>query len=233
MLALDHPRREPFRRVLLDYLVGYIDRTLKDGRPEEATNALQFAATLWRPGELRGPRRVELGLTAAAHRIYAVAARRGNEVPALFAVAIEQQFADEAGRARAVASWTEIEGWLVRNSNFSDEPVLRHEELKGAIEDTAANFPSPFVVKRLADLYVARYEAAIEASSSSGNPELGLAATHRAEVTGYLLTRLYLRADDFDGAISRPWLASSSMCRPASWSSSSMARALQTRVPVR
>ncbi len=201
LLALDHPRREPFRRVLLDYLVGYIDRTLKDGRPEEATNALQFAATLWRPEELRGPRRVELGLTAAAHRIYAVAARRGNEVPALFAVAIEQQFADEAGRARAVASWTEIEGWLVRNSNFSDEPVLRHEELEGAIEDTAANFPSPFVVKRLADLYVARYEAAIEASSSSGNPELGLAATHRAEVTGYLLTRLYLRADDFDGAI--------------------------------
>lgn len=201
LLPLEHPRREPFRRVLLDYLVGYIDRTLKDDRPEEATNALQFAATLWRPAELRGERRIEAGLSAAAHRIYAVAARRGNEGPALFAVSVEQQFGDEAARARAVATWTEIEGWLVRNGNFSDEPVLRHEELEGAIEETAANFPSPFVVQRLADLYVARYEAAIEASSSSGNPELGLAAKHRAEVTGYLLTRLYLRADDFDGAI--------------------------------
>jgi len=201
LLPLEHPRREAFRRVLLDYLVGYIGKTLADGRPEEASNALQFAATLWRPAELRGDRRVEPGLTAAAHRIYAAAARRGNEGPALFAVAVEQQFGDEATRARAVATWTEIEGWLVRNGNFSDEPVLRHEELEGAMEETAANFPSPFVVQRLADLYVARYEAAIEASSSSGNPELGIAAKHRAEVTGYLLTRLYLRADDFDGAI--------------------------------
>ena len=201
LLPLDHPRRESFRVVLLDYLVRYIDRTLREDRPEEASNALQFAATLWRPAELRGKRRVEPGLTAAAHRIYAAAAKRGNEGPALFAVAIEQQFGDDAARTRAIATWTEIEGWLVRNGSFSDEPVLRHEELEGAMEETAANFPSPFVVKRLADLYVARYEAAIEASSSSENPELGIAARHRAEVTGYLLTRLYLRADDFDGAI--------------------------------
>ena len=102
LLPLEHPRREPFRRVLLDYLVGYIDRTLKDDRPEEATNALQFAATLWRPAELRGERRIEAGLSAAAHRIYAVAARRGNEGPALFAVSVEQQFGDEAARGARV-----------------------------------------------------------------------------------------------------------------------------------
>ena len=201
LLPLDHPRRESFRGTLLDYLVRYIDKTLREDRPEEAANALQFAATLWRPVELRGPRRVEPGLAAAAHRIYAAAAKRGSEGPALFAISIEQQFGDDATRARAVTTWTEIEGWLTRNGSFSDEPVLRHEELEGAIEDTAARFPSPFVVQRLADLYVARYEAAIEASSSSDNPELGVAAKHRAEVTGYLLTRLYLRADDFDGAI--------------------------------
>jgi tetratricopeptide (TPR) repeat protein len=201
LLPEDHPKREPFRGVLVDYLAGYIDKTLADQRPEEATNALQFAAALWRPGELRGPRKVEPRLTAAAHRLYRAAARRGQEGPALFATAIEQQFGDDAGRARAIATWTEIEGWVVRNGNFSDEPVLRHEELESAIEETAANFPSPFVVQRLADLYVARYEAAIEASSSGENPELALAARHRAEVTGYLLTRLYLRADDFDGAI--------------------------------
>lgn len=201
LLPLDHPRRDSFRGVLLAYLVRYIDKTLREDRAEEAGNALEFAATLWRPVELRGERRVEPGLTRAAHRIYAAAAKRGSEGPALFAVAIEQQFGDDETRARALITWTEIEGWLTRNGSFSDEPVLRHEELEGTIEETVARFPSPFAVQRLADLYVARYEAAIEASSSSDNPELRIAAQRRAEVTGYLLTRLYLRADDFDGAI--------------------------------
>jgi len=201
LMPIDSPRRTAFRGVLLDFLVRYMDRTLREGRPEEATNALQFAAALWRPAELRSGRSVEPGLTAAAHRVYAAAARRGDEAPALFAVAIQQQFGDDKVRSRATATWMEIEGWLVRNGSFSEEPVLRHEELEAAIEETAANFPAPFVVQRLADLYVARFEAAVEASSSRENPELGIAARHRAEVTGYLLTRLYLRADDFDGAI--------------------------------
>lgn len=201
LLPTNSPKRAAFRGVLLDFLVRYMDRTLREGRAEEATNALQFAAALWRPDELRGGRSVEPGLTAAAHRVYAAAARRGDESPALFAVAIQQQFGDDQARSRATATWMEIEGWLVRNGSFSEEPVLRHEELEAAIEETAANFPAPFVVQRLADLYVARFEAAVEASSSRENPELGIAARHRAEVTGYLLTRLYLRADDFDGAI--------------------------------
>jgi len=201
LLPTNSPRRAAFRGVLLDFLVRYMDRTLREDRPEEATNALQFAAALWRPDELRAGRSVEPGLTAVAHRVYAAAAKRGDESPALFAVAIQQQFGDDPARARATATWIEIEGWLVRNGSFSEEPVLRHEELEAAIEETAANFPAPFVVQRLADLYVARFEAAVEASSSRENPELGVAARHRAEVTGYLLTRLYLRADDFDGAI--------------------------------
>src|SRR5690606_32004598 len=134
------------------------------------------------------------------HKIYVAAARRGNEAPALFAAAIEQQFGDDKVRARAIANWTEIEGWVVRNSPFSDEPVLRHEQLEESLEEIAADFPAPFVVQRLTDLYVARYEAAIEVAGSSENLDLGLAARHRAEVTGYLMTRLYLRADDFDGA---------------------------------
>lgn len=200
LLPENSPKRADFRRVLLDFLVRYIDKTLDDERPEEAVEALQFAAGLWRPSELRGTREIEPGLCAAAHRIYVAAARRGNESPALFAAAIEQQFGDDAVRKRAIASWTEIEGWVVRNSPFSDEPVLRHEELEESLEEIAADFPAPFVVQRLTDLYVARYEAAIEVASSSENLELGLAARHRAEVTGYLVTRLYLRADDFDGA---------------------------------
>lgn len=202
LLPEGHPSRGPFRAVLLDFLVGYIDRTLGEERPEEATEALQFAAGLWRPAELRGKRQIEPGLVAAAHRIYKTAARRGNEGPALFAVAIEQQFGDDAARERAIGEWAEIEGWVVRNSSFSEEPLLRHEELEEAIEGIAADFPAPFVVQRLTDLYVARYEAAIAAAAGGGGDlELGLAARHRAEVTGYLLTRLYLRADDFDGAV--------------------------------
>ena len=201
LLPLDSPRREAFRGVLLDFLVRYTEKNLRDDRPEEASNALQFAAALWRPGELRGERRVEPGLTAAARKLYAVAARHGNETPALFAVAIQQQFGDDQARARATATWMEIEEWLVRNGSASEEPVLRHEELEAAIEETAASFPAPFVVQRLADLYVARFEAAVEASTSHDDPELRVAARHRAEVTGYLLTRLYLRADDFSGAI--------------------------------
>ena len=201
LLPDDHPKREAFRAVLVDFLTGYIRSTLADKRPEEATNALQFAAALWRPHELRQQRPPVPALTAAAHELYVVAARHGQETPALFATAIEQQFGDEATRARAIAAWTEIEGWVVRNSNFSDEPVLRHEELEGAIEETAAEFSSPFVVQRLADLYVARYEAAIVTSNRGDDPELSIAARHRKDVTGYLLTRLYLRADDFDGAV--------------------------------
>lgn len=200
LLPDGHKVRDEYRRVLLDFLVGYIDKTLVDGRPDEASEALQYAGRLWRPAELRGARQIEPGLTAAAHRVYAAAAKRGHEGPALFAVAIEQQFGDDATRDRAIKTWAEIEGWVIRNSNFSDEPVLRHEELEEAIEAVAADFPAPFVVQRLTDLYVARYEAAIEVAASGDNLELGLAARHRAEVTGYLLTRLYLRADDFDGA---------------------------------
>lgn len=201
LLPEGHARRDAFRAVLVDYLAHYIERTLREDRPEEATQALQFAAGLWRPAELRGRRQIEPSLVGAAHRLYAAAARRGNEGPALFAIAIEQQFGDDAARERAIAAWAEIEGWVVRNSGFSDEPLLRHEEIEAVIEGIAADFPAPFVVQRLTDLYVARYEAAIELASREGDLELGLAARHRAEVTGYLLTRLYLRADDFDGAV--------------------------------
>lgn len=200
LIPSDNKVRGDYRRALLDFLVRYIDRTLGERRPEEAGEALQYAAGLWRPAELRGPREIHPDLCAAAHRIYAVAARHGDEGPALFAAAMEQQFGDDATRARAIAAWTEIEGWVVRNGAFADEPVLRHEELEGSLEEIAAVFPAPFVVQRLTDLYVARYEAAVEAATSEENLDLGLAARHRAEVTGYLITRLYLRADDFDGA---------------------------------
>jgi tetratricopeptide (TPR) repeat protein len=112
---------------------------------------------------------------------------------------VEQRFAAPEDRGRAVQKWKALEDWLVRGGPFSDEPLLRHEELERALEDVAAAFPSPFVTERLADLYVARYEAATRARSQGRGA--GTASQKRIEITGYLLMRLYLRADDIDGAV--------------------------------
>ncbi|MBC8068529.1 MAG: hypothetical protein IAG13_09360, partial [Deltaproteobacteria bacterium] len=114
----------------------------------------------------------------------------------LLALAVAQRFGDDTARARAVEQWDVLEQWVVRNGPFAAEPLLRHDELERALEDVAAAFPSPFVVARLADLYVARYQTAVKAQGS----DAGSAPRRRVEITGYLLMRLYLRADDIEGA---------------------------------
>ncbi len=200
LLPLDHPDRAPLRDLLVDFLVGYLDREIADGHEEEAGDALDFLTGLFRPSELQSESHPAYPQIArAAHKIFTATARRGDEAPAMFALAVEQHFGDPKTRKRALAEWRDLEEWIVRNGMFSSEPILRHEELEEAIEETAASFPSPFVVQRLADLYVARYQAAVAAAERGA--EVGVAARQRAEVTGYLLLRLYLRADDFDGTI--------------------------------
>jgi len=200
LLTLDHPQRDEMRGRLLDYLVDYLGRSLEAERYEEATTALNFMIDLYAPRELRAsPHRPEPRIAKAAHRIYLAAARRGNESPAMLALAVEQQFGAESTRKRAVGQWRDLEDWILRNGVFSDEAILRHEELEETLEETAAIFPSPFVVQRLSDLYLARYEAAL--SAMERGTEMEVAARQRAEVTGYLLIRLHLRADDFDGTL--------------------------------
>jgi tetratricopeptide (TPR) repeat protein len=198
LLGSDDPARELYRERMLDFLVRHAGDAIDRGDEEEAESALRYALSLFSPQDLTsvGP---QPQLANLAHRVYGDASRRGDEVPSLLALAVEQRFAPTQQRERAVAKWKELEEWLVRGGPFSDEPMLRHDQLERALEEVAAGFPSPFVVQRLADLYVARYEAAVRARSHGR--EAGTASLKRIEITGYLLMRLYLRADDPDGAI--------------------------------
>ncbi|MCA9718617.1 MAG: hypothetical protein KC468_28360, partial [Myxococcales bacterium] len=198
MTELD-PSRAPFRDALINFLVHYIDANLEGEDHQEALTALQFAAALYTPSELQSGTTPQPELARSARKLYKLAARHGNEQPAFFALAIIQQFGGEAERKQAIEDWKEIEDWVLRNAFYADEPLLRHEELQASMYETAVIFPAPFVVKRLSDLYLARYQAAVRASDDSS--ALGMEARRRAEYTSYLLARLYLRADDLDGAV--------------------------------
>lgn len=198
LLPDDHPARAGHLAVLRDYLVGYLEQALAGGNEGEAEAALRYTLTLYTAGDLRTAEPAP-GLAAVAHELYRRTARRGDELPSLLALAVEQRFGDEAARERAVEDWQALEQWLVENGPFAGEPLLAHEDLERALETVAAGFPSPFVVQRLADLYVARYETAVRAHAKGGG--LGSTSGRRIEITGYLLMRLYLRADDPEGAI--------------------------------
>lgn len=198
LLPQDAPAREVYRDRMLAFLSGYLADALGRGDDAEAAAALRYALATYQPAELRDTA-ARPDLAGAAHKLYRSAARRGAEQPALLALAVEQRFGDADARRRAVQKWKDLEDWLVRGGPFSDEPLLRHEELERALEEVAATFPSPFVTERLADLYVARYEAAVRARAHGRGA--GTASQKRIEITGYLLMRLYLRADDVDAAI--------------------------------
>ena len=184
------------REQLLHFLVGYLRDRLKKGDEEEAVQALRYGIALYTPGELRDGKLGAPELAEAAAGVYRMAARRGAEKPSLLALAVTQRFGDDAERKRALDQWDVLEQWVTRNGPFAAEPLLRHDELERALEDVAAAFPSPFVVERLSDLYVARYKTAMQARNS----DAGSGPRRRIEVTGYLLMRLYLRADDVEGA---------------------------------
>lgn len=198
LLPPEHPQRMEHLAVLRDYLVGYLEGALKAGKDGEAEAALRYTLSLYSAADLRTADAAP-GLAAVARELYRRTARRGDEQPSLLALAVEQRFGDAATRKHAVRDWEALEAWLVDNGPFATEPLLAHEDLERSLEAVAAVFPSPFVVQRLADLYVARYEQAKGAhavGSGVGNPSL-----RRIEITGYLLLRLYLRADDPEGAL--------------------------------
>jgi tetratricopeptide (TPR) repeat protein len=191
--AKDH---EAYREVLLAYLVDHMGEALTDGDEDEALDALQYAIALFAPSELRQST-ANPALAKAGHRLYEVAARRGAEQPALLALAVEQQFGSASTRADALRRWAELEDWVLRNAYWAHEPVMRHEELQESLEEIAAVFPTPFVVKRLADLYVARSDAARRTESRGLHMDTVIRGM--VEFSGYQLIRLYLRADDLDG----------------------------------
>jgi tetratricopeptide (TPR) repeat protein len=195
LLESTDPARPGYRAALLGFLAGHFEEAIREGKHEEASTSLEYAVALWRPAELR-QRAAQPRLARMAQQLYAFAARRGSERPALLALAIRMHFGSDTARDDAMRSWEQIEEWIVRNGAFEGEPVLRHEELERSLEEVAAVFPSAFVTRRLADLYAARFEAARQAISRG---EFGAAAVRRVEFSGYLVLRAYLRADDVEG----------------------------------
>lgn len=198
LLPDGHDARGPHRAELLRFLVSHLQQALDKDDETEALVSLRFAVALYSPQELRTTE-PQPALAEAAERLYARTARRGAEFPSMLALAVQQRFAPPKARPKLLAEWEALEKWLTDNGPLASEPLLAHEELERALESLAAYFPSPFVVQRLADLYVARYDAAVRAHARGGG--LGNTSLRRVEITGYLLMRLYLRADDPKGAI--------------------------------
>ncbi|HET6581807.1 MAG TPA: hypothetical protein VFG69_00145, partial [Nannocystaceae bacterium] len=211
------------RAELLGFLVGYLESRLRQGDEDEAIHALRYAVALYSPSELRSDKITAPGLGDAAHGVYRAFAKRGAEAPSLLALAVEQRFGSDSTRRRAVDSWTILEEWVVRNGPYASEPLLRHEELERALEEVAAVFPSPFVVQRLSDLYVARYKGA----KASRGHDAGSAARRRMEITGYLIMRLHLRADDIAGV--RPAMAKVELDLPVAKLAEMMDEAFEPR----
>ncbi|MCX4242342.1 tetratricopeptide repeat protein [Paraliomyxa miuraensis] len=198
LLPRDRPERAEYLAALRDFLVGYIEGALAKGKHGEAEAALRYTLSLYAAADLRTAEAAP-GLAEVARQLYAHTGRTGDEQPSLLALAVEQRFGSDAPRTHAVDQWQALERWLVDNGPFATEPLLAHEDLERSLEAIAAVFPTPFVVERLADLYVARYEAARAAHARGLG--LGQTSQRRVEITGYLLMRLYLRADDPEGAI--------------------------------
>jgi tetratricopeptide (TPR) repeat protein len=193
MMAVDDPARPAARAKLRTYLIGYIDHALADAQSEAAINALEQLSGLWLAHELRSLT-PDPKLAAAAERVYAAAAASGQERPALLAVGLAQAFGDAEGRARAEASYAQIAEWLLRTDDFPTEARVV-VDIDRVLEDITAHFPSPYLVDALADVYLQRFRAA------QRNPSLSGSGDPRIPFTGYLLARLYLRADDLAQAV--------------------------------
>lgn len=190
--------REDHLRALFAFLLEYLDERLAESDDDEAVTALRYSISLYTPAELR-TRPEFVALAERARAVYRRVAKRGDEQPAMLALAIEQRFGDEPARSRALEDWKLLEGWMIENDPFAADPLRRFEQLGGALEQVASVFPSPFVTGRLADLYVARYEVARQARKRGHGDDPTL--RWRMESTGYHLLRAYLRADDLEGAI--------------------------------
>lgn len=193
LLSIDDPARASTRASLRDYLVGYVDHALDREQLDAAIEGLEQLAGLWLAVELRSVA-AEPELARVSERVYAAAAANGDERPALLALGLAQAFGDAEQRARAEAGYAQLSDWLARTQPYADDPRVL-VELDRLLEHVTARLPSPFLVQSLATVYLTRYRDAQQSGSSfgSGDP--------RIPFTGYLLARVYLRADDFDSAI--------------------------------
>ena len=192
------PRRAEYRAVMLPFLYAYLDESLDRGDADETLSALRYTASLFTPVELRsvGP------LPALARRadaLYGQVARHGDERSSLFCLAVAEHFGDEALKRDAVEHWALVERWLTDNGPYATDPLLREESLQRVLEDVSADLPTPFVVDALESLYVERYNTA--KASEATRAVASSVAMRRMQITGYLLLRLHLRADDPERAV--------------------------------
>lgn len=189
--------REQLRQQLIGYVAPYMEKQLAAGDAEEAMAAMHHTLGMYTPAELRQNPQAP-GLAAAAHVIYELAAKTGNEDPAILALAVEHQFGDAKTKKRVEKEWVHLAFWLESGDRYARD--LRHVGgVERRLEEAAANFPSPWIVDQLAEIYRVRYQAAMSARSK-GEP-IDDAQAHRIKYTPYLLSRVLLRADDLDGAI--------------------------------
>lgn len=192
------PRRAEYRAVMLPFLYAYLDAAIDDGDAGEALSALQYTVSLFTPVELRASESLP-GLARRADAVYTLVAKRGDEEPSMLCMAVAEHFGDAALKKEAVENFELIERWLVNNGPYADDPLLREEGLERTLEQVSALFPSPFVVQRLEDLYISRYE--IAKAGAASRSVVSSVAMRRQQITGYLLLRLHLRADDLEGAV--------------------------------
>ena len=193
LLSLDDAARPAARAQLRGYLIGYLDRALSNDQLPQAIQALEQLSGLWVASELRGLA-PDPELAAAADRVYARVARSGDERPALLALGLSQAFSDSPGKARAELGYAALQDWIQRTSEFGNEPGF-DDQLDRLLEDVTAVFPSPYLVDQLASVYLGRYRGAQRQGNFSS------VSDPRVPFTGYLLARLYLRADDLDAAV--------------------------------
>ncbi|PRP91022.1 Tetratricopeptide repeat protein [Enhygromyxa salina] len=193
LLAVDDPGRAAARAQLRTYLLAYLDHALASDRTPAAVDALEQLAGLWVPSELRtlAP---DPELAAAAAAVYGRTAPAGDERPALLALGLSEAFGDEGQRTKARANYAKLEDWIDRTAEFGNDPRF-NDHLDRLLEDVSALLPSPFLVDQLAGVYLGRYRDAQRSGSFSSTSD------PRVPFTGYLLARLYLRADDPDAAV--------------------------------
>ena len=183
LLEVGSPEREQLRTRLSGFLVDYAERALADARPGAAVDALEHAAGLWTPAELRSPA-PNPELARAGLDVYAAVARSGDERPALLALGIAHAFGDTSVQAEAEAGVAEVRDWVDRTADFAEDPRLI-DALDRMLEDVTSVLPSPYLVEQLAAVYLDRFREAQQQgplSESRRPPDLVHALPARAPV---------------------------------------------------
>jgi hypothetical protein len=117
----------------------------------------------------------------------------------VLALAVEHQFGSAKVKNRAEREWVHLAAWLEAGNLYARD--LRHVGgSERRLEEAVAVFPSPWLVDQLETIYLERYRDAM-AARAGGEP-IDDARAHRIKYTPYLLSRVLLRADDLEGAIS-------------------------------